>query len=81
MKHQKLTPAEEKRLAEAFVAQAMAMGLKANKKLPGAIKAQVRERVLNTIRAEREALKQQEARRTEYEAAENSFSWQPLRRR
>ncbi|HBV6194413.1 TPA: hypothetical protein MD283_005921 [Klebsiella pneumoniae] len=44
MTHLKLTPAEEKRLADAFVAQALAMGLKGNKSLPKAVKQQVRER-------------------------------------
>ncbi|UYX24401.1 hypothetical protein [Klebsiella pneumoniae] len=38
MTHLKLTPAEEKRLADAFVAQALAMGLKGNKTLPKAVK-------------------------------------------
>lgn len=42
MTHLKLTPAEEKRLADAFVAQALAMGLKGNKSLPKAVKQQVR---------------------------------------
>ncbi|MCY0629651.1 hypothetical protein OVX87_33230 [Klebsiella pneumoniae] len=41
MTHLKLTPAEEKRLADAFVAQALAMGLKGNKTLPKAVKQQV----------------------------------------
>ncbi|SPX43512.1 Uncharacterised protein [Klebsiella pneumoniae] len=44
MTHLKLTPAEEKRLADAFVAQALAMGLKGNRTLPKAVKQQVRER-------------------------------------
>ncbi|MBC4103212.1 hypothetical protein H8M79_29090, partial [Klebsiella pneumoniae] len=55
MTHLKLTPAEEKRLADAFVAQALAMGLKGNKTLPKAVKQQVRERVLRAIQDEREA--------------------------
>ncbi|HBU0799393.1 TPA: hypothetical protein MCQ26_005192 [Klebsiella pneumoniae] len=55
MTHLKLTPAEEKRLADAFVAQALAMGLKGNKSLPKAVKQQVRERVLRAIQDERES--------------------------
>ncbi|KFJ78086.1 Uncharacterised protein [Klebsiella pneumoniae] len=42
MTHLKLTPAEEKRLADAFVAQALAMGLKGNRTLPKAVKQQVK---------------------------------------
>ncbi len=52
MTHLKLTPAEEKRLADAFVAQALAMGLKGNRTLPKAVKQQVRERVLRAIQDE-----------------------------
>ncbi|STS31764.1 Uncharacterised protein [Klebsiella pneumoniae] len=63
MTHLKLTPAEEKRLADAFVAQALAMGLKGNRTLPKAVKQQVRERVLRAIQDEREARRAQEMRR------------------
>jgi hypothetical protein len=84
MTHLKLTPAEEKRLADAFVAQALAMGLKGNKTLPKAVKQQVRavrERVLRAIQDEREARRAQEMRREKYEATETTFTWQPQRRR
>lgn len=81
MAHLKLTPAEEKRLADAFVAQALAMGLKENKTLPKAVKQQVRERVLRAIQDEREARRVQEMRREKYEAAETTFTRQPQRRR
>lgn len=49
MKRRKLTPAEEKRLADAFVATAIAMGLKGNKKLPQEIKQRVRAQVRNRL--------------------------------
>ncbi|WP_141209759.1 hypothetical protein [Klebsiella pneumoniae] len=75
MTHLKLTPAEEKRLADAFVAQALAMGLKGNKTLPKAVKQQVRERVLRAIQDEREARRAQEMRREKYEATETTFTW------
>lgn len=81
MTYLKLTPAEEKRLADAFAATAIAMGMKGNKKLPKEIKRQVRERVLRSIQDEREASRAQEIRRQEYEAAETTFRWQPQRRR
>lgn len=81
MKRKKLTDAEACRLAEAFVAQALAMGLKGNQTLPKDIKRQVRERVLHAIEEERQAKAAQTARRQTYEAAENTFSWKPQRRR
>ncbi|MDR8547605.1 hypothetical protein [Klebsiella pneumoniae] len=81
MTHLKLTPAEEKRLADAFVAQALAMGLKGNKSLPKAVKQQVRERVLRAIQDERESRLAKKMRREKYEAAEDPFTWQPQRRR
>lgn len=66
MPHKKLTAAEEKRLADAFAAQAVAMVF-SNKKLPREIKQQVRQRVLQTIQAEHH-------RRQEYETAENTYT-------
>lgn len=81
MAHTKLTPAEEKRLADAFVAQALAMGLKGNKKLPKDIKLQVRDRVMAAIESDRKAAEAQQARRQEHEAAENTFAWKPVIRR
>lgn len=41
MRYKKLIPAEENRLADAFTATALAMGLKGNKKLPKDIKGSV----------------------------------------
>lgn len=81
MRYKKLTDAEEKRLADAFVAQALAMGLKGNKKLPKDIKRQVRDRVMTAIEADRKAAEAQRARRQEYEAAEQTFTWKPAIRR
>lgn len=81
MRYKKLTAAEEKRLSDAFAAQALAMGLKGNKKLPKDIKLQVRDRVMATIEADRKAASAQQARRQEHEAAENTFTWQPTIRR
>lgn len=81
MRYKKLTAAEEKRLADAFVAQALAMGLKGNKKLPKDIKLQVRDRVMASIEADRKAAKAQQARRQAHEAAENTFTWKPAIRR
>lgn len=81
MRYKKLTAAEEKRLADAFVAQALAMGLKGNKKLPKAIKLQVRDRVMASIEADRKAAEEQQARRQAHEVAETTFTWKPAIRR
>jgi hypothetical protein len=81
MRYKKLTAAEEKRLADAFTAQALAMGLKGNKKLPKDIKLQVRDKVMASIEADRKAADAQQARRQEHEAAENTFTWKPAIRR
>lgn len=81
MTYKKLTAAEEKRLAEAFTAHALAMGLKSNQTLPKAMKEQVRARVLREIEDLREAKQAKDARQQEYEAAETTYHWQPPRRR
>lgn len=81
MKYKKLTSAEENRLADAFAATAIAMGMKGNQKLPKEIKQQVRDRVLRAIEDERKAQTARDARRQASEAAENTFTWQPQRRR
>lgn len=81
MRYKKLTATEEKRLTDAFVAQALAMGLKGNKKLPRDIKLQVRDRVMASIEADRKASEAQQARRQEHEAAEQTFTWKPAIRR
>jgi len=60
----KLTPTEEKWLADAFVTQALAMGLKGNKKLRQGIKEQVREKVLASIQSDRKASHTRETKRT-----------------
>lgn len=46
MRYRKLTIAEEKRPANVFIAQALAIGLESNKKLSKDIKLQVRDRML-----------------------------------
>lgn len=81
MRYKKLTKAEEEKLADAFVAQALAMGLKGNKELPKDIKLQVRDRVMASIEADRKAAEAQQARRQEHEAAETTFTWKPTIRR
>lgn len=81
MRYKKLTKAEEEKLADAFVAQALAMGLKGNKELPKDIKLQVRDRVMASIEADRKAAEAQQERRQEHEAAEQTFTWKPAIRR
>ncbi|HAX5111571.1 TPA: hypothetical protein JZG36_004597 [Escherichia coli] len=81
MKRRKLTPAEENRLADSFVATAIAMGLGGNKKLPREVKRRVRVQILIAIENERKAQAARDARRQEFEAGKNTFTWQPQRRR
>lgn len=81
MRYKKLTAAEEKRLADAFITQALAMGLKGNKKLPKDIKQQVRDRVMASIESDRKAAEAQQTRQQEHEAAEQTFNWKPAIRR
>lgn len=81
MRYKKLTKAEEERLADAFVAQTLAMGLKGNKKLPRDIKLQVRDRVMASIEVDRKAAETQQARRQEHETTEQTFTWKPQIRR
>lgn len=77
MRYKKLTKPEEEKLADAFVSQALAMGLKGNKKLPKDIKLQVRDRVMASIEADRKAAEAQQARRQAHETAETTFTWKP----
>jgi hypothetical protein len=70
-----LTASEEAKLAEAFEAEAVAMGLKPNATLPREVKRRVRVRVLAAIDAERAAKTAQAARRKAFEQGENTFTW------
>lgn len=55
MKHQRLTEAEERRLAEAIAAEARALGLTKKDKMPRETKRRLRARVLKAILDERAA--------------------------
>lgn len=81
MKHQRLTEAEERRLAEAIAAEARALGLTKKDKMPRETKRRLRARVLKTILDERAASKRREAALAAGQEPEDSFTWKPQRRR
>jgi len=74
MKHQKLTEAEERRLAEAIAAEARALGLTSKQKMPVETKRRIRARVMKAILDDRLASEKQQV-------TENTFSWKPQIRR
>lgn len=81
MKHHRLTEAEERRLAEAIAAEARAMGLTKKDKMPQETKRRLRARILKAILDERTASKNREATLTAGQDPDDTFTWQPLRRR
>ncbi|EHR8377273.1 hypothetical protein K5Z09_004973 [Escherichia coli] len=81
MKHQRLTEAEERRLAEAIAAEARALGLTKKDKMPRETKRRLRARVLKTILDERAASRRREAALAAGQEPEDSFTWKPQRRR
>ena len=81
MKRQKLTEAEERRLAEAIAAEARAIGLTKKDKMPQETKRRLRARILKAILDERTASKKREATLTAGQDPDDTFTWQPLRRR
>lgn len=81
MKHQRLTEAEERRLAEAIAAEARALGLTKKDKMPRETKRRLRARVLKAILDERAASRRREAALAAGQEPEDSFTWKPQRRR
>lgn len=81
MKRQRLTEAEERRLAEAIAAEARAMGLTKKDRMPQETKRRIRARVLKAILGERTASRKREAAQAAGREPEDTFSWQPQRRR
>jgi len=75
MKRQKLTEYESRRLADALAAEVRAMGLHGRVRMPQETRRRIREQVLKIILAEREAAQAQGLE------PEDTFSWQPQRRR
>jgi 3-dehydroquinate synthetase len=75
MKFAKLTEIEEKALADAFHATAVAMGLRSNAKLPKEVKRNVRAKTLGQIQALKQANKLKQERRNEFESGEKTFEW------
>ena len=81
MSWMKLTEAERKRINDAYAAQAAQLKLSGRVVLPREVKRKVRVKVLRMIRAERKARTAKAQRTKAYRAAENTFTWQPARRR
>lgn len=81
MKRQRLTEAEERRLAEAIAAEARAMGLRGKDRMPQETRRRIRARVLKNILDERTAGRKREAALAAGLAPEDTFTWQPQRRR
>ncbi|WP_106661844.1 hypothetical protein [Escherichia coli] len=81
MKRQRLNDAEERRLAEAIAAEARAMRLTKKDKMPQETKRRLRARILKAILDERTASKNREATLTAGQDPDDTFTWQPLRRR
>lgn len=81
MKRHRLTEAEERRLAEAIAAEARAMGLTKKDKMPQETKRRLQARILKAILDERTASKNREATLTAGQDPDDTFTWQPLRRR
>ena len=61
MKRQRLTEAEERRLAEAIAAEARALGLTKKDKMPQETKRRLRARILKAILDERTSSRKREA--------------------
>lgn len=81
MKRQRLTEAEERRLAEAIAAEARAMGLRGKDRMPQETRRRIRTRVLKSIIDERTAGRKREVALTAGQEPEDAFTWQPQRRR
>ncbi|ENN6995743.1 hypothetical protein ACAH15_005115 [Salmonella enterica] len=81
MKHQRLTEAEERRLAEAIAAEARALGFVGKEKIPKETKRRIRARVLKAILDERTAARKREEALAAGREPEDTFAWQPQRRR
>ncbi|EPO3921889.1 hypothetical protein ACT99I_004544 [Salmonella enterica subsp. houtenae serovar [1],40:z4,z23:-] len=81
MKRQRLTEAEERRLADAIAAEVRAMGLRGRVRMPQETRHRIRKQVLKAIFAEREANKKREAALAAGQEPEDAFTWQPQRRR
>ena len=81
MKHLRLTEAEERRLAEAIAAEARALGLTKKDKMPRETKRRLRARILKAILDERTANRKREAALSVGQEPEDTFTWQPQRRR
>ncbi|OIN32462.1 hypothetical protein AO411_2028575 [Salmonella enterica subsp. enterica serovar Sarajane] len=81
MKHQRLTEAEERRLAEAIAAEARALGFVGKEKMPKETKRRIRARTLKKILDDRTAAREQEEAQAAGREAEDTFAWRPQRRR
>ena len=81
MKRQRLTEAEAHRLAEAMAAEARALGFTGKDRMPQETRRRIRGRVLKKILDDRAAGRKREAALPAGQAPEDTFTWQPRRRR
>ncbi|HGA4962733.1 TPA: hypothetical protein ACISWK_004447 [Salmonella enterica subsp. enterica serovar Chester] len=82
MKRQRLTEAEERRLAQAMAAEVRAMGLTKKDRMPQETRRRIRARVLKAILDERTAGRKRETALAEGREPEDAFfTWRPRRRR
>ncbi|HFH0421979.1 TPA: hypothetical protein ACGHOC_004684 [Salmonella enterica subsp. enterica serovar Bovismorbificans] len=77
----RLSAGECKRISDAYAAQRATLHLSDREALPKEVKRKVRRIALKMIFAEREARAAKAQRTKEYRAAEETFTWQPVRRR
>ena len=76
-----LTKSEQKRVAAAYVLQADLLNLSNVEELPEDVKRKARDTALKMIRDERQARTAKAQRTKAHRAAEEAFTWQPVRRR
>ncbi|EAV4917059.1 hypothetical protein E4N02_24695 [Salmonella enterica] len=81
MKRQRLTEAEERRLAQAIAAEVRAMGLTKKDRMPQETKRRIRAQVLKKILDERTVGRKREAALATGQEPEDTFTRQPQRRR
>ncbi|HIC1790681.1 TPA: hypothetical protein ACW0I5_004602 [Escherichia coli] len=81
MCEEKLTVAERKKISDAYAMQKAVLKLTDKDELPTEVRQRVRQVTLEMIFAARKAKAAKTQRTKEYRAAEDTFSWRPVRRR
>lgn len=81
MTRMKLTEYESRRLADAIAAECRAMGGRGRGAIPRESRSRIRAQMLRVILDEREADKKRGMAQAEGREPEDTFRWQPQRRR